>query len=125
MNEALNVLQEKPKADGQVGVTEAAAKAIQRYLAENKAPEGAGLRIGVRGGGCSGLSYFLDVEVAPRPSDKTIEAFGVKVFVDPKSLLFLQGTTLDYVTGLMESGFKFVNPRAGKSCGCGESFSPG
>jgi iron-sulfur cluster assembly protein len=125
MAEGLNVLQESPKADGAVGVTEAAAKAIQRYLAEHGAQEGAGLRIGIRGGGCSGLSYFLDVEAAPRPTDKTIEAHGVKVFVDPKSWLFLQGTTLDYVTGLMESGFKFINPRAGKSCGCGESFSPG
>jgi len=125
MADALNIVQETPKATGTVGVTEAAAKAIQRYLSEHNAPEGAGLRIGVRGGGCSGLSYFLDVEEKPRDSDQTIEAFGVKVFVDPKSFLFLQGTTLDYVTGLMESGFKFINPRAGKSCGCGESFSPG
>jgi iron-sulfur cluster assembly protein len=125
MADALNVVQETPKASGTVEVTEAAAKAILRYLKEHQAQEGAGLRIGVRGGGCSGLSYFLDVEVAPKPSDKTIEAHGAKIFIDPKSLLFLQGTTLDYVTGLMESGFKFVNPRAGKSCGCGESFSPG
>ncbi len=124
MADALNVLQEKPKATGTLSVTEAAAKAIGRYLTEHEAPAGAGLRIGVRGGGCSGLSYFLDVEVAPRESDHTIDAYGVKVFVDPKSLLFLQGTTVDYVTGLMESGFKFINPRAGKACGCGESFSP-
>lgn len=120
----LNVVQEKPQATGTLEVTEAAAKAILRYLKDHDAPEGAGLRVGVRGGGCSGLSYFLDVEEAPKEADKTIETFGVKVFVDPKSMLFLQGTKLDYVTGLMESGFKFVNPRAGKSCGCGESFSP-
>lgn len=120
----LNVVQETPKATGTLEVTESAAKAILRYLEEHEAPDGAGLRVGVRGGGCSGLSYFLDVEGAPKDTDKTIEAFGVKVFVDPKSMLFLQGTKLDYVTGLMESGFKFVNPRAGKSCGCGESFSP-
>jgi iron-sulfur cluster assembly protein len=124
MSEGLNVLQQKPSGATLV-VTESAAKAIERYLADHKAPAGAGLRVGVRGGGCSGLSYFLDVETAPRDSDKTIEAYGVKVYVDPKSHLFLSGTTLDFVKGLMESGFKFVNPRAGKSCGCGESFSPG
>ncbi len=121
----LNVVQETPKAAGTVGVTESAAKAIDKYLKNAEAPEGAGLRIGVRGGGCSGLSYFLDAEQTPRDNDHVIDAHGVQVFVDPKSLLFLQGSTLDYVTGLMESGFKFVNPKAGKDCGCGESFSPG
>ncbi len=121
---ALDILQEKPKATGTVDVTESAAKAISKYLTTNDAPDGAGLRIGVRGGGCSGLSYYLDVETAARDNDHVIDAFGVSIYVDPKSLLFLQGTTLDYVSGLMESGFKFVNPKAGKACGCGESFSP-
>ena len=122
---ALDVLQKTPVATGTIEVTEAAAKAIQKYLVENKAPEDAGLRIGVRGGGCSGLSYYLDVETSSRPNDHVIDASeDVKVYVDPKSLLFLQGSTLDYVTGLMESGFKFSNPKAGKGCGCGESFTP-
>lgn len=107
-----------------IEVTEAAAVAIRRYLEEHGKGPDAGLRVGVRGGGCSGLSYFLDAEDAPRAGDQVIEVHGVKVFVDPKSLLFLRGTTLDYVKGLMESGFKFVNPKAGKGCGCGESFSP-
>lgn len=120
---ALEALQKKPQATGTVEVTASAAKAIGKHLKDEGAAEGAGLRIGVRGGGCSGLSYYLDVD-SSKPSDKVIEKDGVQVFVDPKSLLFLQGTTLDYVSGLMESGFKFVNPRAGKSCGCGESFSP-
>lgn len=122
---ALDVLNQTPQATGTVEVTESASKAIQKYLADHDAPDGAGLRIGVRGGGCSGLSYFLDVDASPKASDKVIDApLGVKVFIDPKSLIFLQGSTLDYVKGLMESGFKFVNPRAGKGCGCGESFSP-
>lgn len=120
----LNVLNAPaPEAKGTIQVTEAAAKAIGKYLKEHAAPEGAGLRIGVRGGGCSGLSYVLDVEAQPRANDHVIDAFGERVFVDPKSMLFLQGSVFDYVTGLMEAGFKFSNPRATKSCGCGESFS--
>lgn len=121
---ALDVLQKRPVATGTLEVTEAAARAIRRYLEEHGAPSGAGLRVGVRGGGCSGLSYFLDVEHAPAEQDKVIDAHEVQVFVDPKSMLYLQGTTLDFVQGLMESGFKFINPRASKNCGCGESFSP-
>jgi iron-sulfur cluster assembly protein len=120
----LDVIQGEGQAKASLAVTEAAARAIERYLVEHAAAEGSGLRVGVRGGGCSGLSYFLDVEARPRDSDHVIDAHGVKVFVDPKSLLFLGGSTLDFVTGLMESGFKFVNPKAGKGCGCGESFSP-
>lgn len=121
---ALQVLQTVREPKGTVGVTEAAAKAITKYLREHAAPEGAGLRIGVRGGGCSGLSYFLEVETEAKPGDRIIEAFGAKVYIDPKSLIYLAGSTLDHVTGLMESGFKFVNPNAGKACGCGESFTP-
>ena len=121
---ALEVLQQTPVATGTLEVTEAAAKAITKYLKEHDAPEGAGLRVGVRGGGCSGLSYYLDVDATPKAHDKVIDAFGVKVFVDPKSMIFLQGSKLHFVTGLMESGFKFINPQAGKGCGCGESFSP-
>lgn len=121
---ALDILQAAPTATGTVEVTESAAKAILKFLKDHDASEGAALRVGVRGGGCSGLSYFLDVDDNRRDTDKVIEAFGATVLIDPKSLLYLQGTTLDYVTGLMESGFKFVNPKAGKACGCGESFSP-
>jgi iron-sulfur cluster assembly protein len=120
----LNVFNEPtPEAKGTIEVTEAAANAIGKYLKEHKAEPGSGLRIGVRGGGCSGLTYALDVENKPRANDHVIEAFGQRVFVDPKSMLFLQGSVFDYVTGLMEAGFKFINPRASKPCGCGESFS--
>ena len=94
-----------------------------KYLAENDKPATAGIRIGIRGGGCSGLSYFLDAEDDPKENDHVIEAHGSRVWIDPKSMLFLQGTVLDFVTGLMESGFKFINPKAAKGCGCGESFS--
>lgn len=120
----LNVLQKKREATGTLEVTSAAAKAITKYLRDNEAPAGAALRVGVRGGGCSGLQYFLEVDEQVRQTDRVIEKDGVTVLVDPKSLVFLQGSTLDYVTGLMESGFKFVNPSAGKGCGCGESFTP-
>lgn len=120
----LNVLQKRREATGTLEVTSNAAAAIDKYLAEHHAPEGAGLRVGIRGGGCSGLQYFLDVETDVKDTDRVIEKDGVKVYVDPKSMVFLQGSTLDYVKGLMESGFKFVNPGAAKSCGCGESFTP-
>jgi len=120
----LSVLQKKREATGTLDVTSSAAKAIGRYLQDNDAPEGSALRVGVRGGGCSGLQYFLEVEGEAKPTDRVIEKDGVTILVDPKSLLFLQGSTLDYVTGLMESGFKFINPGAGKGCGCGESFTP-
>ena len=121
---ALNIMQPRPTASGTVEVTEAAAAAIRKYLDDNGAAEDSGLRVGVRGGGCSGLSYFLDPEIEERPGDRIIDAFGVRVFIDPKSLLYLQGSVLDYKTGLMESGFKFENPNAGKGCGGGESFTP-
>ena len=120
----LNVLQKRTEATGTLAVTSAAARAIDKYLREHDATEGSALRVGVRGGGCSGLQYFLEVEDGRRETDEVIEKDGVTVLVDPKSLVFLQGSTLDYVTGLMESGFKFSNPKAGKGCGCGESFTP-
>ena len=81
------------------------------------------LRLGVLGGGCSGLSYQFKFDSKERPTDKVFEFDGVKIVVDPKSLLFLHGMTLDYKESLLQSGFVFVNPNAQKSCGCGTSFS--
>jgi iron-sulfur cluster assembly protein len=81
-----------------------------------------GLRLGVLGGGCSGLSYQFKYDRAPRTNDKVFEYDGVKVFVDPKSYLYLHGLTLDYQESLLQSGFVFENPNAKKSCGCGTSF---
>lgn len=82
-----------------------------------------GLRLGVLGGGCSGLSYQFKFDTRQRPTDKIFDFDGVKIFVDPKSLLYLHGLTLDYKESLMQSGFVFENPNAQKKCGCGTSFS--
>jgi iron-sulfur cluster assembly protein len=82
-----------------------------------------GLRLGILGGGCSGLSYQFKFEVKPRERDQVFEFDGVKIFIDPKSLIYLRGLTLDYQESLMQSGFVFDNPNASKSCGCGTSFA--
>jgi iron-sulfur cluster assembly protein len=82
-----------------------------------------GLRLGVLGGGCSGLSYQFKFDAQPRPTDQVLNFDGVQVFIDPKSLVFLDGMTLDWKDSLIQSGFVFDNPHAKKSCGCGTSFS--
>ncbi len=82
-----------------------------------------GLRLGVLGGGCSGLSYQFKFDAKERPTDKVLDYDGVKIFVDPKSLIYLDGMVLDYQESLMQSGFVFDNPNAKKACGCGTSFS--
>ena len=82
-----------------------------------------GLRLGVLGGGCSGLSYQFKFDAKPRPTDQVFNFDDVKVFVDPKSMVFLDGMTLDWKDSLIQSGFVFENPHAKKSCGCGTSFS--
>ncbi|MCS7024697.1 MAG: iron-sulfur cluster assembly accessory protein [Bryobacteraceae bacterium] len=82
-----------------------------------------GLRLGVHGGGCSGLSYQFKFDPKPRPTDHVFDFGDVKIFVDPKSMLFLDGMTLDWKDSLIHSGFVFENPHAKKSCGCGTSFS--
>ena len=84
---------------------------------------GGGLRLGVLGGGCSGLSYQFKFAPEPRPRDHIFEFEDVRVFVDPKSMVFLDGMTLDWQDSLIQSGFVFQNPHASKSCGCGTSFS--
>jgi iron-sulfur cluster assembly accessory protein len=81
-----------------------------------------GVRIGVMGGGCSGFQYSMDFENAPKDGDITVEQDGLKLFVDPMSSMYLQGVTVDYVVGLQGAGFKFVNPNAKSTCGCGSSF---
>lgn len=105
-----------------ITLTQNAVKQIQRFKEDEGALEG-GLRIAVIGGGCSGLSYKLELAKAPTTDDKIIEQDGVRVFVDPKSLLYVKGLELDYSGGLNGSGFVFRNPNASKSCGCGSSFS--
>jgi len=82
-----------------------------------------GLRLGVLGGGCSGLSYQFRFDAKARPNDQVFDFDGVRVFVDPKSMVYLEGMTLDWKDSLMQSGFAFDNPHAQRSCGCGTSFS--
>lgn len=106
-----------------VTITESGAEGIRRFLREQGAAETSALRLGVKGGGCSGFSYVMKPVDAPRPDDHVLEAFGQRVFIDPKSFVLLQGVTVDFKLGLMDAGFKFINPRASKTCGCGESFS--
>jgi iron-sulfur cluster assembly protein len=105
-----------------IQLTDAAITRVRTLLAERGA-SGDGLRIAVRGGGCSGNSYVLEFCAAAGEGDQVLEFGGVRVFVDPRSATVLQGTTVDFVTGLMESGFKFSNPNARHQCACGESFS--
>ena len=82
-----------------------------------------GLRLGVRGGGCSGLSYLFKFDPKPRPTDSVLNFDDVNVYIDPKSMVFLDGMTLDWKDSIIHSGFVFDNPHAKKSCGCGTSFS--
>ena len=111
-------------ADRDIVVTEKALARIRAVMAkENISPEAGGLRLGVQGGGCSGLSYAMRLDTQARDRDKVFEEFGARIFVDPKSLLYLNGTTLDYEETLMRQGFVFVNPNAARSCGCGSSFT--
>jgi iron-sulfur cluster assembly accessory protein len=84
---------------------------------------GYGIRVGVVGGGCSGFQYSMDFENEPKEGDVTYEQDGLRYFVDPMSSMYLAGVTIDYVQGLQGAGFKFVNPNARNTCGCGQSFS--
>jgi iron-sulfur cluster assembly protein len=106
-----------------IQITETAAHKIRVLMAKQGLKDG-GLRVGVKAGGCSGLSYIFAWEEKPRPGDEVYEgADGAKIFVDRKSLLYLDGTVLDYDTNLISKGFVFNNPNAKTTCGCGTSFS--
>ena len=113
----------KPQVKEEITLTIKAAEQIQKVKRENKIPAGHGLRVGVKGGGCSGLSYVLGFDAESKPTDIVFEMHGVRVFVDPKSLFYLSGTVLDYQDGLNGKGFVFNNPQATRTCGCGSSFS--
>jgi iron-sulfur cluster assembly protein len=101
----------------------ALAKIRATMIKEGISPEQGGLRVGVQGGGCSGLSYNIRFDSQPRDRDRVFQYGDVRVFVDPKSFIYLHGMTLDYQETLMQQGFVFVNPNASKSCGCGTSFT--
>jgi iron-sulfur cluster assembly protein len=112
---------EKP-APKSLGITDAAVKQLKRLIEDRGTPN-AGLRISVKGGGCSGLSYSMDWAEGPREKDRIFERDGVRVFVEGKSFLYLAGSELTYEQTLMSSMFKLQNPNVKSSCGCGESFS--
>src|ERR1700742_4505636 len=135
----MNVLTAQGQEPGQKGIqiTEKALKRIRIAMAkEGVSPEQGGLRVGIQGGGCSGLSYNIRFDSQPRERDRTF-TFGegietpndpsgakpVRIFVDPKSFLYLAGMVLDFEETLMRQGFNFINPNSTKSCGCGSSFS--
>lgn len=105
-----------------ITVTEAAKKQALRLM-EDDGKENLFIRVGVQGGGCSGLMYQLEFDNEEKEGDKTFVDNGVKVVVDKKSYLYLVGTTLDFSGGLNGKGFIFKNPNAERTCGCGESFS--
>ncbi len=105
-----------------ITITDTAAEKVAQLIAKRPSPT-EGLRVGVRGGGCSGFTYFLEFAESAQKGDRELEEKGIRLFVDPKSYLYLMGTTIDYVDGLAGAGFKFTNPNARRTCGCGESFS--
>jgi len=105
-----------------ITLTEKAVAEVHRIMEANSIPETYGLRVGVKGGGCSGLSYSLGFDAQERDGDKVLEERGVRLFIDGKSLFYLMGTELDYTDGLSGRGFVFNNPQATKTCGCGSSF---
>lgn len=103
-----------------ISLTEKAAQHVKRYL--DKRGKGIGLRLGVRTTGCSGMAYKLEYVDTFASEDSVFESYGIKIFVDPKSLLYLDGTELDFVREGLNEGFKFYNPNVKDECGCGESF---
>jgi len=126
MSAELTVLNAENLTPNQKGVqvTERALKRIRVAMAkEGISPSEGGLRLGIQGGGCSGLSYNIRFDTQPRERDRIYQFEDMRVFVDPKSFIYLHGMILDYEETLMRQGFNFINPNSTKSCGCGSSFS--
>jgi len=111
---------EESPAEG-ITITANAAKEIKRQ-ADKRGTPNACIRVGIRGGGCTGFSYVFEWEDVPKPTDKVFSAGEIRLVVDPKSYLYLRGTELDFVREGLNEGFKFHNPREKDRCGCGESF---
>ncbi|MDH4070838.1 MAG: iron-sulfur cluster assembly accessory protein [Ignavibacteria bacterium] len=112
----------KPAVTEEITMTAKAAEQVRKLRSENKIPDSHGLRLGVKGGGCSGMTYVLAFDEQPGEKDHILELHNIRVFIDPKSLFFLSGTVLDFSDGLNGKGFVFNNPQASKTCGCGSSF---
>ena len=105
-----------------ISLTPSAVEYVKRLRAQ-EGKDGHALRVGVKAGGCSGFSYFLGFTADRRPNDLVLEYEGISVYVDPRSLEILDGTVIDYTRGLIGAGIQFKNPRAKRTCGCGDSFS--
>jgi iron-sulfur cluster assembly protein len=111
-----------PGVSDDINITDKAIAEVKKIMEENNIPGEYGLRVGIKGGGCSGLTYTLGFDGEERPGDNIIEKDGVKVYIDMKSNLYLSGTELDFTDGLNGRGFVFNNPNAKRTCGCGSSF---
>ena len=124
MSEVLTVQGPQPQTaiPDEIQLTEKAVTEIKNIKATNNIPDSHGLRLGVKGGGCSGLTYVLAFDEQAKEKDHVLDLKGVKVFVDQKSMFYLSGTVLDFSDGLNGRGFVFNNPQASKTCGCGSSF---
>ncbi len=108
--------------DNFIVLTDKAVEMVKDAM-EREGLAGYGIRVGVQGGGCSGFQYSMDFEEKAKDGDVTLEQAGVRLYVDSMSSMYLQGVTIDYVQGLQGAGFKFNNPNAKNTCGCGSSFS--
>jgi len=112
------------ESEARIFLTETAAREVKAIIQQQELdPEKIRLRVGVKGGGCSGFSYLLDLTETQKETDEVFEQHGIKVICDPKSLLYLSGTTVDFRDEIMGRGFVFNNPNATTSCGCGSSFA--
>ncbi len=112
-----------PTDDQVVALTEKAVAMVKAAMQRESLGPDYALRVGVVGGGCSGFSYTMSFDNQPKPDDSVAEIDGIRILVDAASVEYLTGTTLDYVAGLHGAGFKFENPKAERTCGCGSSFS--
>ena len=117
-----NLVGEEPQAETPIAFTAKAVEMVMNAMAQENLT-GYGIRVGVVGGGCSGFQYSMDFENEQKDGDQVYEQGGVKVYLDPMSAMYLQGVTVDYVVGLQGAGFKFINPNAKNTCGCGQSFT--
>ena len=104
-----------------ISITDSAVETVRNLLVQKNVPDH-GLRVFVAGGGCSGMQYGMALEAEPRPYDHIIERDGVKIFIDPTSMMYLNSATIDYEDSIMGGGFKIDNPNAASTCGCGTSF---
>jgi len=118
---SLNLIEIEDDDEPPISFTPEAVQAVKDAILAEKLDDEMGLRVGLRGGGCAGFEYVLDFTTA-KPNDFLIKLDNVNVYLDPVSAMHLEGTTIDYVTSLMGMGFKFINPNATKTCGCGSSF---